>query len=76
MRLYDDRRGSSAARGYGYAWQVQRKQYLGAHPYCACGQRATVVDHIIRRTRGGADHVSNYAAMCARCHNRKTKAEQ
>lgn len=48
----DERRGSSAQRGYGYKWQQAREQYLAANPLCVRHQQrgdvvaATVVDHI------------------------------
>ena len=41
-RLYDDRRGSSAQRGYGYAWRQRRKEYIKLHPFCVrCGKPTT-----------------------------------
>lgn len=53
MTKYDDRRGSSAQRGYGYKWQQARAAHLLQHPLCVmCKQQggikaADVVDHII-----------------------------
>jgi len=71
-----DRRPSSVTRGYGARWPVLRARYLARHPFCAtCRQPATQVDHIISRARGGADEDSNYMALCASCHSRKTVRE-
>ena len=51
-KRYDDRRGSSAKRGYGGRWQKTRVGFLAKHPLCVFCERigkvveATVVDHI------------------------------
>ncbi|PCI86642.1 MAG: hypothetical protein COB24_08910 [Hyphomicrobiales bacterium] len=53
-KMHDDRRGSSAARGYGYAWQKARAGYLAKPHHALCDfctllgftTQATVVDHI------------------------------
>ena len=53
QRDHDDRRGSASSRGYGYAWQQARDQYLRENPLCAEHHRqglvvaAAVVDHIV-----------------------------
>jgi len=52
-RTFDDNRGSSSERGYGYKWQRAREGFLRKHPLCVrCGESgyvvaAVVVDHII-----------------------------
>jgi len=52
-RDFDDQRGSASARGYGYAWQQARAQFLREHPLCAEHQKsgelvpASVVDHVV-----------------------------
>ncbi len=52
-RLYDTKRGSSAARGYGARWQKARLAFLAEHPLCmicnrkGISQSATVVDHLL-----------------------------
>lgn len=52
-RASDDRRGSSSSRGYGYAWQQARSQFLRENPLCAehakqgRSEPAVVVDHIV-----------------------------
>lgn len=50
---HDGRRGSASARGYGYAWQKSRDQFLRENPLCAEHQKqgrmvpAEAVDHIV-----------------------------
>ena len=50
---FANRRGSSAARGYGSQWQKARAGFLRSNPHCIEHQRrgdivaATLVDHII-----------------------------
>ena len=76
-RLYDDRRGSSAQRGYGYAWQKRRAEYINKHPYCVrCGKPTTDVDHKMPRSRGGSDDDSNLQSLCGYCHKQKTAREK
>ena len=76
-RLYDDRRGSSAARGYGYAWRRRRIEFIKRHPFCVrCGKPTTDVDHRIPRSRGGSDDDSNLQPLCGFCHKRKTALER
>jgi len=77
-RLYDDRRGSSAQRGYGYAWQKRRKDFIAAHPICmSCWRKPTKdVDHIVPRSRGGSDGDSNLQGLCGFCHKQKTARER
>lgn len=80
-RRQDTRRGSSAQRGYGAAWQRARKRYLRAHPLCveceAEGKtvEATVVDHIIPH-RGNQelfwDEEGNWQPLCKTHHDQKT----
>jgi 5-methylcytosine-specific restriction endonuclease McrA len=72
-RAVDRTRGSSTARGYDRQWRRRRASYLAEHPLCvACGNRATVVDHRVSLSKGGADAPSNYQSLCASCHGRKT----
>ena len=82
-REVDERRGSSASRGYGSRWQAYRAAYLREHPLCAeCESDgaitpATVVDHIIPH-KGDAGlfwNPANHRALCKRCHDRKTAKE-
>ena len=78
LRMYDDRRGSSTQRGYGYAWQQRRKAFIAAHPVCVrCGLRPTTdVDHKVPRSRGGSDADSNLQGLCGFCHKQKTARER
>jgi len=76
-RRYDDKRESSAKRGYGYQWQKARKEFLQQHPLCEDhGKRgyvvaATIVDHIVPHR--GDDKLfwdrSNWQALCKPCHD-------
>lgn len=76
-RLYDDRRGSSAQRGYGYAWQKKRRDYLIRHPLCVrCGKPATDVDHVLARRFGGSEDEGNLQALCSYHHKQKTVRER
>jgi len=45
---------------------------LAQNPWCECGARTTMVDHIIPRSQGGTDDPENLKAMCKPCHSRKT----
>lgn len=40
-----------------------------------CTSRATEVDHITPRHKGGTDHPTNLASLCPDCHRAKTQAE-
>jgi 5-methylcytosine-specific restriction enzyme A len=80
QREYDQQRGSSASRGYGWKWRIARKAFLKQHPLCAgCQSKgilkaAKVADHI---TPHKGDPVlfwdqSNWQSLCLSCHSRKT----
>lgn len=79
----DGRRAKTAERGYGSKWRTARAVFLSAHPLCAECERngfvtaATVVDHIVPHR--GDDKLfwsrSNWQALCASCHSRKTAIE-
>lgn len=75
-------RGSSADRGYGYAWRKLREQILARDgglcvPCRSIGlvSLARAVDHIVNKARGGGDNPSNLQAICNTCHDQKTQAE-
>mgnify|MGYP001611593742 CR=1 FL=1 len=71
QREHDDRRGTAHSRGYGYAWQQARAQFLRENPLCAEHARrdrmvaAELVDHIqpprLREAResGDADRLAD-----------------
>jgi 5-methylcytosine-specific restriction protein A len=74
-RVYDERRGSSAQRGYGAAWRRARAAHLAEHPLCVECERqgssvpATVVDHIAPH-RGDMAlfwDSTNWQSLCATC---------
>jgi 5-methylcytosine-specific restriction endonuclease McrA len=78
-----EHRGSSTARGYGYAWQGAREGFLRAHPLCKMHMdlgrivSATVVDHIIPHKGDKAlfwDR-DNWQSLCKLCHD-SAKARQ
>jgi 5-methylcytosine-specific restriction protein A len=76
-RPYDDRRGSSTQRGYGYAWQQRRQAWLKRFPCCVvCGKPAKIVDHRIPKSQGGADDETNYQGLCILHNNQKTGRER
>jgi 5-methylcytosine-specific restriction endonuclease McrA len=38
---------------------------------CYCGKSASTIDHVVPRSRGGADSWENLVACCLRCNNAK-----
>ncbi|MBC7723524.1 MAG: HNH endonuclease [Burkholderiaceae bacterium] len=41
--------------------------------HCAyCGNTATTIDHVLPRSRGGADSWENLVACCLKCNNKKS----
>ena len=82
-RQLDRCRPSAAARGYGSRWRRARDAFLRRNPLCiTCGKAgrlepSTVVDHVVPH-RGDQDlfwDEANWAALCKRCHDRKTARE-
>lgn len=73
-RRPDTDRPNARQRGYTKEWEKERAAFLKLNRRCRCGAEATVVDHIIPHK--GDDRLfwdrSNWRAMCAPCHNRKT----
>lgn len=64
------------------AWRKTRKAFLTEFPLCLhCEEEgvvtpAKVVDHIVQRSKGGADFDwSNLQPLCARHHDMKSSAE-
>lgn len=58
----------------GSKWQKLRAKILVRDNYICqyCGDRATHVDHIIPRSRGGSDYPFNLVAACRVCNMRKS----
>ncbi len=73
---YDLARGTACKRGYDRQWRNLRAEFLAENPTCACGQPATLVDHIVKVR--DAPHLrlawSNLQGMCRSCHAGKTAA--
>jgi len=76
-RRNDERRGTSAARGYDFRWQRWRKMILAEDPLCYyCKARglivpATTVDHMTPKARGGGDDRDNLCGACFTCNSAK-----
>ncbi|MBN2243852.1 MAG: HNH endonuclease [Acidobacteria bacterium] len=80
QREYENRRGSSASRGYGNRWRKAREYYLQKNPFCIkCGPPvlAAEVDH--RQPHRGDMSLfwdrGNWQGLCKACHSRKTAEE-
>lgn len=78
-------RGTRHEQGYGYAWTKLREKVLKRAGYlCQCSVcrtsgrvcNAHEVDHIIPKSKGGTDAMSNLQAINRICHQQKTMAEQ
>ncbi|MCB6184274.1 HNH endonuclease [Leeia sp. TBRC 13508] len=81
-RFADRGRGSSASRGYGWQWAKLRRQVMerdcGLCQVCQSAgytMPATAVDHILPKSSGGTDALSNLQAICDSCHKSKTAKE-
>jgi len=78
-RRHDRERGSSAARGYGWAWRKFRAEFLALpqHQFCAdgCDRRATEVHHQkkVRDFPELSRVAGNLRALCYACHAARTK---
>ena len=63
-------------------WRRFRAGYLKLAPLCrTCEEngiftQATVVDHIVPRSQGGADYdMANLQPLCTQCHDKKRRSE-
>ena len=70
---------SASARGYGHAWRKLRKEILlrdkGLCQECLrLGRlsKATIVDHITPKAKGGTDDPDNLQSLCDPCNEVKT----
>lgn len=84
-----DDRHTSSKRGYGAAWRKLRSRVMSqialrqGWPYTCCEHclkkgtrtRATDLDHVISRRKGGMDSPDNLQALCHSCHTIKTNKE-
>lgn len=70
----DLKRPPSSQRGYDAQWNKDRVEFLKENPYCGCGKKSKVVDHIKPHKGNNKLFMSkkNRQAMCFTCHNRKT----
>ncbi len=81
-RQWQEKQGNTTQRGYGSKWQRLRLRILkrDSNLCQTCLKsgtliRASHVDHIIPKSRGGDDAYSNLQSLCPECHQRKTGAE-
>lgn len=58
-------------------WNNRRRLVLDRdnHQCVECGARGTEVDHVVPRSEGGTDDLSNLSTKCVYHHRRKTAAE-
>lgn len=56
-------------------WRKLRAETLQRDPTCrapGCDRKSTHADHILPRSRGGTDQLSNLQGLCWSCHSRIT----
>jgi 5-methylcytosine-specific restriction protein A len=75
QRQYEKQRGTPAQRGYDQEHRKLRLLALAAHPFCLdCGATSDLcADHLVPRSRGGANTLSNYAVRCRGCNSRRAQ---
>jgi len=57
-------------------WRRVREIVLSENPICKCGSLATIVDHRVPISKGGAIwDGDNLQSMCEQCHNKKSAKE-
>lgn len=66
-------KGTTSSRGYGTAWQRLSKAVLARDGQVCryCGGKATTTDHLIPKSKGGTDAMSNLVACCQPCNSGK-----
>jgi 5-methylcytosine-specific restriction endonuclease McrA len=64
---------TTTQRGYGADHQRMAKLAIRAQPWCSyCGATSDLTaDHIVPRSRGGLNVLSNYRVLCRRCNSSK-----
>jgi 5-methylcytosine-specific restriction protein A len=81
-RRYDERRGSSASRGYDHKWRERRLAHLKGEPLCRkCLEHgritaATVADHITPHRGDAALFCGPLQSLCASCHSSTKQREE
>jgi 5-methylcytosine-specific restriction protein A len=70
---------NQTAAGYGRrSWRLARQQRLTIDNWACqdCGRvvmgREAHVDHVVSKSAGGGDEMSNLRTLCRSCHSRKT----
>lgn len=73
LRTYYRERGKTRARGYGGSWQRLSAAVLARdnHVCHYCGDHATTADHVVPKSKGGTDAMSNLVAACRACNSGK-----
>jgi 5-methylcytosine-specific restriction enzyme A len=86
-KVFDEARGSAAARGYDRRWRRLSKAIIARDPLCKIAKICTAdypgqlpapsecADHIISRARGGRDTMSNLQGACIRCNSWKARTQ-
>jgi 5-methylcytosine-specific restriction endonuclease McrA len=57
-------------------WRALSAECIRNQPTCTapgCAEPSTVADHIVQRSRGGSDDLSNLRGLCARHHNQRRR---
>jgi len=73
----EQKRGSSAKRGYDSAWARKSKNLTRKVGFCEnCGDAPTpenplTLDHVTPKSLGGSNDDENLAVLCRRCNSKK-----
>lgn len=80
---FSNKNKTAESRGYGYRWKKLRVSVLkrDSHLCLECLRagiitKATEVDHVINKARGGTDSIDNLESICNPCHKTKTIQER
>ena len=72
-RVYDDKRGTPAQRGYDKQWRKARRIYMRNHYFCEiCGKEKAVICHHKKSIEEHPElrlRLDNLQAVCLGCHN-------